>query len=158
MRGPVVWTAVTLSAGALLAAAVPPVSAAPPTAPVSASATPVAARQRHPVLVDCFWRPAVRPRDFILACGDANSLLTGMRWSRWGGASAAAVGVNAVNDCKPYCAAGTFHPYAVTVRLDRPRPWKGHPGLVQYTRMELTYTGAGRPAGYPRVQTYRLWD
>ncbi|MFF4490712.1 hypothetical protein ACFY0F_30290 [Streptomyces sp. NPDC001544] len=151
MRGPVVWTAITLWTGALLAAAMP--SAAGASAAASATATTVRSR---PVLVDCTSHPNVQPRDFILACGDGNSRLGGLRWSQWGTNAATAVGVNAVNDCKPYCAAGRFHSYAVAVRLDRPEPWKKHPGLKHFTRIVLTYTGGSRPDGFPQVVTYPL--
>ncbi|MEU5597593.1 hypothetical protein [Streptomyces sp. NPDC020298] len=157
MRGPVVWTAITLGAGALLAAAVPPaVATAPATASAAAPAaatSSTAVRQTRPVLLDCFGNPDVRPAAFILACGDGNSRLARMRWSQWG-MSATATGVNLVNDCKPFCAAGRFHAYAVTVRLDRPKPWKKHPQLQQFTRLTLTYTGSSRPEGFPRVVTY----
>ncbi|MGW7255068.1 hypothetical protein [Streptomyces sp. NPDC054834] len=164
MRGPVVWTAITLWTGALLAAAVPPAAA---TAPASSSAaasaaasaaSSTAARQTRPVLIDCFGHPDVHPAAFILACGDGNSRLARMRWSQWGPMSATATGVNLVNDCKPFCAAGRFHAYAVTMRLDRPKPWKKHPQLQHYTRITLTYTGNSRPEGFPRVVTYPLGD
>ena len=150
MRGSLVGTAVTLAAGALLTAAMTTASASPPsTAPKADPA--------KPVLVDCFWNRHVRPADFILACGDGNSRLLGLHWSQWGRQAATAVGVNAVNDCKPYCAAGKFHSYRVTVRLDHPRPWKKHPDVEHYTRMSLTYEGA-RPEGFKQVMTYPLWD
>ncbi|MFF4401033.1 hypothetical protein [Streptomyces sp. NPDC001480] len=150
MRGPVVWTAITLGAGTLLAAAVPPTA----TSAAASAANTTAARQNRPVLVDCFGHPDVHPSAFILACGDGNSRLAKMRWSEWGPMSATAMGVNLVNDCKPYCAAGRFHAYAVAVRLDRPEPSKKHPQLQHFTRITLTYTGNSRPEGFPRVVTY----
>ncbi|MGW2741136.1 hypothetical protein [Streptomyces sp. NPDC001450] len=150
MRGSVLGTAVTLAAGALLTAAMTTASASPP-------ATAPKADPPRPVLVDCFWNRHVRPADFILACGDGNSRLLGLHWSQWGSQGATAEGLNAVNDCKPYCAAGTFHSYRVTVRLDRPRPWTKHPDVEHYTRMSLIYEGA-RPEGFKQVMTYPLWD
>jgi len=148
-------TAIALWAGALLTAAMTTASATQP-APGTAAAQTVA-RQSEPVLVDCLWHAHVHPADFILACGDANSRLAKLHWSRWGSNSATAEGVNAVNDCKPYCAAGTFRSYAVTVRLDRPQAWKKHPEVQHYTRMTLTFTD-NRPDGFTRVVTYPLWD
>ncbi|MEU0335121.1 hypothetical protein [Streptomyces sp. NPDC006193] len=150
MRGSVTGTAITLAAGTLLTAAMTTASASPPPA-VHRAAPP------RPVLVDCLWHRTVQPTDFILACGDGNSRLTGLHWSQWSGTSATAVGVNMVNDCKPYCAAGTFRSYPVTVRLDGPQPWKKDPGVQHFTRMSLTYTGA-RPEGFQQVVTYPLWD
>ncbi|GHI03859.1 hypothetical protein AQI88_08700 [Streptomyces cellostaticus] len=151
MRASLVGTAVTLAAGALLTAAMTTASASPPDATAPKADLP------RPVLVDCLWHRDVRPADFILACGDGNSRLLGLHWSQWGPNAATAVGVNAVNDCKPYCAAGTFHSYRVTVRLDRPQPWKKDPDVQHYTRMILTYQGA-RPDGFQQVVTYPLWD
>jgi hypothetical protein len=149
-----VGTAVTLAAGALLTAAMTTATASPPA---SAIAPPAHAGARQPVLVDCLWQRTVRPGDFILACGDGNSRLTGLHWSQWGPEGATAVGVNMVNDCKPYCAAGSFHAYPVTVRLDGPKPWKKHPGVEHFTRMSLTYE-KDRPEGFQQVMTYPLWD
>ncbi|MGW0765620.1 hypothetical protein [Streptomyces sp. NPDC002676] len=150
MRGSVTGTAITLAAGALLTAAMTTASASPP------SPTPTA-RPPRPVLVDCFWQRNVRPADFILACGDGNSRLTGLHWTQWSPGGATATGVNYVNDCDPYCAAGTFHGYPVIVRLDEPKPWKKHPSVQRYGQMSLTYTGP-RPDGFKQVMTYPLWD
>ncbi|MFJ4323144.1 hypothetical protein ACIP3A_08515 [Streptomyces tricolor] len=153
MRGSVVGTAITLAAGALLTAAMTTATASPPpTAPA-----PSRTGASQPVLVDCLWQRTVRPDDFILACGDGNSRLTGLRWSEWGPDGATAEGVNMVNDCKPYCAAGTFRSYPVTVRLDGAKPWKKHPEVQRYDRMSLTYP-EDRPEGFKQVMTYPLWD
>jgi hypothetical protein len=152
MRKHTVTTTGTLCAAASLVAALGTASAAP-------AASPPAAQQRSgsPVIVDCLWHPKVRPADFMIACGDGNSLLSSIHWSQWGSGSAVAKAVNVVNDCKPYCAAGKFHPYPVIVRLDHPQPWKKQPQLQHYTRMSLTYTD-GRPDGFGRVVTYPLWN
>ncbi|MBZ9640743.1 hypothetical protein [Streptomyces sp. PSKA30] len=144
-----------LCAVATLAAAMGTAAAAPAAAPSTAQS--VAQRSASPVLVDCFWKSQVRPADFILACGDGNSRLTALRWSHWHAGSAVAVGLNAVNDCRPYCAAGRFHSYPVVVRLDDPQPWEKQPELQRYSRMTLTYPG-DRPERVPRTVTYSLWD
>ncbi|MFJ4206757.1 hypothetical protein ACIP2Y_45195 [Streptomyces sviceus] len=129
-------------------------AARPAPAPVTQTVQP---RTAPPVLVDCLWHPHVRPTDFILACGDGNSRLASLHWTRWNAASARAKGVNWVNDCKPYCAAGHFHAYPVTVRLDRAQPWKKHPQLSHYSRITLTYTAA-RPEQFGPTVSYPLWD
>ncbi|MEV6112860.1 hypothetical protein AB0L59_10090 [Streptomyces sp. NPDC052109] len=153
MRGTLVGTAVTLAAGALLTAAMTTASASPPT-PAAAGGR---AGVTRPVLVDCFFHKNVRPAEFILACGDGNSRLAGLQWTQWGPNGAKAVGVNWVNDCKPYCAAGTFHSYPVVIRLTGREQWKKHPSFQRYAQMSLTYTGA-RPDGFNQVMTYPLWD
>ncbi|MFH8430858.1 hypothetical protein [Streptomyces sp. NPDC018056] len=155
MGGHTVRTAVTLGAAVVLSAALGTVSAASaaPAAPTAAGHT----WHRQPVFVDCLWKPRTRPEAFILACGDGNSRLSSLRWTRWDGRAAVARGVNVVNDCKPYCAAGTFHSYPVVVRLDRAEPWKKHPRVQHFTQLTLVFPGA-RPAGYERTVTYPLWN
>ena len=95
-----------------------------------------------PTIPDCFTR-VVAPRTVTLACGDGNFWLGGLRWSGWGAATATATGTAHANDCKPYCAAGHFHAYPVTVAASRPATCLG--GLRQYTRLSLRYTAARRP-------------
>ncbi|MER5200130.1 hypothetical protein ACWD3J_42045 [Streptomyces sp. NPDC002755] len=149
-------TAVMLGAALGLTATVGSASAVP--AASAPTARPAAVRQASPpVLVDCLWHAKVRPGDFILACGDGNSRLVSLHWDSWGSNSARATGVNVVNDCDPYCAAGAFHPYAVVVKLDRPQPWKKNPQVQHYSRITLTYLG-DRPEQFGRVVTYPLWN
>ncbi|WP_225823695.1 hypothetical protein [Streptomyces naphthomycinicus] len=153
MRGSVMGTAVTLAAGALLTAAMTTATAGVP----ANATTPPRTTASQPVLVDCLWHRTVRPDDFLLACGDGNSRLTGLHWDRWSPGGATAVGVNMVNDCKPYCAAGTFHAYPVTVRLVGAKTWTKHPEFQRFSQLSLTYPGA-RPDGYQQIMTYPLWD
>ncbi|MDR6974061.1 hypothetical protein J2X68_000739 [Streptomyces sp. 3330] len=149
-------TAVMLCAALGLTAAVGSASAVP--AASTPTARTAAVRQATaPVLVDCLWHAKVRPGDFILACGDGNSRLVSLHWDSWGAKSARATGVNVVNDCDPYCAAGAFHPYAVVVKLDRPQPWKKNPRVQHYSRITLTYLG-DRPEQFGRVVSYPLWN
>jgi hypothetical protein len=148
-------TVVTPGVAAALTAALATASAAPAASPPS---TPVVHGQSDaPVLVDCMSQPQERPADFLLACGDGNSRLVSLHWSRWDRSSAVARGVNMENDCEPACAVGKFHSYPVTVRLTGAQPWKEHPGLLRYTELSLVYTG-GRPAGIDRVTHVPLWN
>ncbi|WP_217168169.1 hypothetical protein [Streptomyces sp. AC512_CC834] len=142
--------AVTLCAAAALAVPLGTASAAP-----SAPAAARTQQTQDPVLTDCAGQPQVRPEAYILACGDGNSRLVSMHWYRWDANAAVGRGTNAVNDCDPYCAAGAFHSYPVTVRLDRPRAGEQDTGQRHYTRITLTYTD-GRPDGAPRTVTYPL--
>ncbi|MER6248440.1 hypothetical protein [Streptomyces griseorubiginosus] len=148
-------TTVALFAVATLGTAAGTSPAASP-APEHVTKT-VQQRTGPPVLVDCLWHPRVRPTNFMLACGDGNSRLASLHWTRWDARGARADGVNWVNDCKPYCAAGRFHAYPVTVRLDRTRPWKKHPQVSHYSRITLTYPAA-RPAQFGPTVSYPLWD
>ncbi|MGV9558220.1 hypothetical protein [Streptomyces sp. NPDC003401] len=148
-------TAALLCAALGLTAAVGTASAAPAASPPADR--PVARRSAPPVLVDCFQHPQVRPDDFVLACGDGNSRLVSLKWVRWDDRSAKARGVNVVNDCKPYCAAGTFRSYPVVVRLDRAQSWEKDPATERYGRITLEYP-AQRPEQFAKVMTYPLWD
>ncbi|MEU1202165.1 hypothetical protein ABZ446_38930 [Streptomyces sp. NPDC005813] len=155
MRRHTARTAATLCAAASLVAALATASAA--TSEPSPSASPTGRPPTRPVIVDCFWQPQVRPADFMLACGDGNSRLSSLRWTQWDANSATALGVNMVNDCKPYCAAGKFHAYEVIVRLENPQSWKKQPEMQHYTKMSLHYP-ENRPDGYTQVMTYALWN
>ncbi|MFK0115410.1 hypothetical protein [Streptomyces sp. NPDC090994] len=149
MRGHAMRAAVTLGAAAALAA---PLGAASATTP---SPEPDRHRTGGPVLADCQGRGEVRPGEYLLACGDGNSRLDSLHWARWDADAAVGRGVNLVNDCDPYCAAGTFRSYPVTVRLEAPVADGKHPGEPRYTRISVTYTD-GRPDGAPRVVSYPL--
>ncbi|MFJ2398412.1 hypothetical protein ACIOTI_37540 [Streptomyces sp. NPDC087843] len=161
MRKLTVRAAVTFCAAVSLATVMGTADAAPVTSPRSAHTLAQESTQpsvpTQPVIVDCLWHPQVEPGNFVLACGDGNSRLTSLQWSRWDANSAVASGVNVVNDCKPYCAAGTFRKYPVTVRLDRPQTWKKNPQSSQYTRLSLVYTDS-KPAGYGQTVAYPLWN
>jgi hypothetical protein len=151
MRAHGVTKATTLLAALALAAVMGTASAAPE------KASPGVAQRAATVLVDCLWKAHVRPARFLLACGDGNSRLTSLRWSRWDAHSAVARGRDLVNDCDPYCAAGTFHSYPVLVRLDHAERWARHPGVRHYARMTLTYP-EGRPERMAPVVRYPLWS
>jgi hypothetical protein len=84
-----------------------------------------------------------KPVSLVLACADANYALERIAWRGWGAPSATATATVRANDCKPYCAAGHFHMYPVTVTVDRPTRC----GLARtYDRLTILYARA-RPAG-----------
>jgi hypothetical protein len=96
-----------------------------------------------------------RPRTVIIACGDGNYQLRGLRWRGWDRSSATAHGRAWLNDCVPFCAAGRFHSYRVRVRASRIRRCPDDDDRYRYTRLRVTYTGA-RPARSPRRETLRM--
>ncbi|MER5935387.1 hypothetical protein [Streptomyces sp. NPDC002054] len=129
-------------------------------AALTAGAVPASAQTPRPapaplVVVDCFSQPQVRPKEYLLACGDGNNQLVRLRWENWGPRTATAVGTDMVNDCRPYCAAGRFRPYPVTVTLANPRPWPEHPEIQRFTTIRLLYTDTA-PAPVPKDVTYSL--
>src|SRR5690242_20349958 len=59
-----------------------------------------------------------------------------LHWTVYNHHRARARGLVWINDCDPYCAAGTFVPYRVRVYMSRPRAGR-------FTRMTLKYTYDG---------------
>ena len=106
----------------------------------AASASSAGRLSVRTVVLNCLGHPQVRPGRFTLACADANDYLTGLAWKSWGPGLASATGVQAVNDCVPYCAAGHFHRYPVDVVLWHPAA--AGPGRQRYTSITLLYPGA----------------
>ena len=88
----------------------------------------------------------------MFACGDGNFYATSLRWGSWGTTTATAKGVGHENDCKPYCAAGHFHTYPVTVTADE----LTRCGLTPtYARLTIAYSGA-RPQGIAKRDVHAL--
>jgi hypothetical protein len=112
----------------------------------TALALPAAHAAPVPKLAGCVpgATPTVRPKEVIVACGDANFYFTNLRWSAWNATRAVAAGIAHLNDCKPYCAAGHFHTYAIALTLTRPHTCKS--GNREFTRMTWRFT-AKRPEG-----------
>lgn len=106
----------------------------------AASASPAGRFSVRTVVLNCLGHPQVRPGRFTLACADANDYLTGLAWKSWGQQLASATGVQVLNDCVPYCAAGHFHRYPVGVVLWHPAA--AGPGSQRYTSITLLYPGA----------------
>lgn len=96
----------------------------------------------------------VKPTDLVLACADANAMLTDLKWSGWSNGRAKATGTYEVNDCTPTCVAGKTRAYPVRVKLDRP---KVQSGSRVFTLVVVTYvkaTPTGRPSGTFRLGAY----
>jgi hypothetical protein len=63
------------------------------------------------------------PSGFFAGFGHASHrpLTRQLRWRRWTPTSAAAIGADWINDCRPNCAHGLRTPYPVKLTLSRPR-------------------------------------
>lgn len=90
---------------------------ATPTRASSATPSPAAANPANAVIRDCKQQSVTQPTQFILACGDGTTSLTGLHWSNWGAATATATGVYETVVCTPNCAAGAERSYPATVSL-----------------------------------------
>jgi hypothetical protein len=91
----------------------------------------------------------VRPRSIMLACGDGNFYVTGLRWSRWDLVEGDGTGVGHQNDCQPNCAAGHFHTYRLALRLYGATKC-GRRSVLQFTRVSWRFVGP-KPNGVARA-------
>ncbi|MCY0934950.1 hypothetical protein [Streptomyces sp. H34-S4] len=146
-----VRAATLLCTAAAMAAAVIPASAQ--TGGTASARIP--APQDPVVVVDCSSQAHMRPGEYLLACGDGNNRLVDLRWETWGSSTATATGTDMVNDCRPYCAAGRFRAYPVTVTLGNPQVWPEHPDVRRFTTIRVLYTDTA-PDPVPKDVTYKL--
>lgn len=102
---------------------------------IAASAASAAA----PVKITNCNKAVSRPKQMTLTCGDANTGLSKLKWSSFGGTSANGSGTFETNTCEPNCSAGKVVRYPVTVAASSPRSCKA--GLRVYGKLQLKFTG-----------------
>ena len=95
------------------------------------------------VVGDC-TKSQARPASIVVACADDGIQLTRLRWSSFGGATAAGTGVYHVNLCTPSCAAGRFASFPMRVTLANASLCKDH--YDDYRTAHVRFT-AGLPPG-----------
>jgi hypothetical protein len=89
-----------------------------------------------------------RPKLLTLTCGDGNTVLKGLSWSSFGGATAQAKGTFVTNTCKPNCAEGKDLSYPVSVKASASKRCKG--GVSVYKEVALTFPGRKPGSSIPR--------
>jgi len=94
-----------------------------------------------------------KPRSVTLTCGDGNTVLAGLSWSSFGGASASAKGTFKMNTCEPNCASGKVVSYPVSVTATGARSCKA--GLRVYNKVTLKFTGR-MPKSAGRLKSWTL--
>lgn len=99
----------------------------------------IAASASSPLKINNCVKASSRPKSLTLACGDGNTVLKGLKWSSFGGASAQAKGTFTIDLCEPNCAAGKAASFPVTVTASSPRNCKG--GLRVYNKLTLAFKG-----------------
>ena len=136
------------------------------SAPTRATETSLTQRSSGTVVINCLFKSQTRPSSLILTCADAGDVLAQLHWVSWGSTAAFATGIEQINNCTPYCAAGKFINYPILVDLWRPEPLPGHPGVLYFSRVTRVYT-ANRPplyscngthTCYPQTATFDLWS
>jgi hypothetical protein len=142
-RGRFTSAIITTLAGSALALGI---AAGTATAGVShATARAGTATTSQTVVFNCLNRAQVRPSSYVLTCADGNNYLSGLSYSSWTPAYAAASGKQTENDCIPSCAQGKFHSYPALVVFWRSEPVPHHPGEKYFTRITVLYPGARPP-------------
>jgi hypothetical protein len=104
-----------------------------------------------PVKITNCVKTASRPKLLTLTCGDGNTVLKGLSWSSFGGATAQAKGTFVTNTCDPNCAEGKDVSYPVTVKASGAKNCKG--GVRVYDKLSLRFTGRAPGPGIPRNWT-----
>jgi hypothetical protein len=106
----------------------------------------------------------VRPGQIVYT-GDGSGFLAGpgrggrhpkpgkLKWTSWTGSAALGSGDDWLNNCEPFCAAGSFSQHPVNIKLYRPRRMLG---LQVFTRMALHYTAKPNPFTHKSSQTLKL--
>lgn len=117
--------------------------------PDSAGAATPGPRAATQVIYNC-QRPHYEPSVIIIACGDANTVLRHMRYTRWSHHSAAGTGVMYTNSCTPNCAAGQLIKTATRFKLERP---KRVDGQRRFSRLIAYYVHV---SGQQRRQVFEL--
>ncbi len=119
-----------LTAGVLLAAA------------IVIAAFALSASAATPLKITNCNKAASRPKLLTLTCGDGNTVLKGLTWSSFGGATASGKGTFVTNTCEPNCSEGKNVSYPATVKATGSKKCKG---ATVYAKLALTYTGAKKP-------------
>lgn len=98
-------------------------------------------------LLTCAQKPVTRPTTFVLACADANALLTATQWSTWTGTGATGLTRFGLNLCTPSCAASsiTYFPHS-TVVASAPVDTPKHGRL--FSHLVVTYHLHGKTKTY----------
>ena len=88
-----------------------------------AVAGPVAGESagKRPLLIANCFKPKFKPKDVIIACGDASLGARAMTWSTWTRKKADGTGTGQINDCNPDCAHGTTKSAPMELQLSKPQ-------------------------------------
>jgi len=88
----------------------------------AAAASPVATEsgKRVQLIANCF-KPKFKPKDVIIACGDASFGARAMTWPTWTRKKADGTGTGQLNDCDPDCVHGTTVTAPMELKLSKPQ-------------------------------------
>jgi hypothetical protein len=103
----------------------------------------------HRIKINAGSHQAIEPHRLLSLSGDGSFYVTKLRhWHHWNHRKATAHGKAHLNDCVPYCAAGTFHTYPAFVRVSRPLNCGG--GHKSYSKILVRFNGRHIKRRFPR--------
>ncbi len=128
--------------------------------------TAVIAKAPSHVLLDCAFKPQVKPSSYFIACADAGTGIEAMHWTSWTPKLASGYGTFFENNCTPNCASGKIIGYPVVATLWGSAAVKGYPADRRYTELTLVFTGKRPPVdngpgakpSHPLTQTFATND
>jgi hypothetical protein len=95
---------------------------------------------------------AFKPRQIVLACGDAGLIATKLQWTQWGRKKAHGAGLGKQRVCKPTCVAGKIAKGAMKLVLSRPRYCR-QDGKRHFTKVHYKWIPAAPAEGPNRGTT-----
>ncbi|HSD24431.1 MAG TPA: hypothetical protein VLB79_08910 [Solirubrobacterales bacterium] len=99
---------------------------------------------KRPLLISNCAKAKFKPKNVIIACGDASFGARGMTWSAWTKKRALGTGTGEINDCNPDCVHGTTRRAPIELRLTKPQRCSN--GQRLFSKLHYTWT-AGAPVG-----------
>jgi hypothetical protein len=100
------------------------------------------------------YNAAFKPRQIVLACGDAGLIATKLQWTEWGTTKAHGAGLGEQRVCKPTCVAGKVAKGAMKLVLSKPRFCR-QDGKRHFTKVHYKWIPAA-PAEGPNQGTTPL--
>jgi hypothetical protein len=104
-------------------------------------AAPAAAQTPDATLPSRCLDQQVAPASVTFTCADGGFIAHDLVWSGWGSPQPRATGTASINNCKPNCAQGQFHDYAIELVADRLQVCEV--GKPQYTVVNYHFPNGG---------------
>lgn len=102
-------------------------------------------------IVDCQGELEYKPKEIVLACGDAGAYVDKIKWSKWNMNRAVGRGILNYKTCQPDCSSGDVLTYKVRLRLEDPATGPGK-GTFVNTFSSLTGAVADGPRPSRRIE------